>query len=71
MKKILIIDDHEIVRDGLKKIVNEQSENITFGEASTAPEALRLVAEQDWDIVVRTIRAPIVQSRGGRLHNQR
>ena len=52
MKKILIIDDHEIVRDGLKKIVNEQSENITFGEASTAPEALRLVAEQDWDIVI-------------------
>jgi len=52
MKKILIIDDHEIVRDGLKKIVNEQSENITFGEASTAPEALRLVVEQDWDIVV-------------------
>jgi DNA-binding NarL/FixJ family response regulator len=52
MKKILIIDDHEIVRDGLKKIVNEQSENITFGEASTAPEALRLAAEQDWDIVV-------------------
>jgi two-component system invasion response regulator UvrY len=52
MKKILIIDDHEIVRDGLKKIVNEQSANITFGEASTAPEALRLVAEQDWDIVV-------------------
>ena len=52
MKKILIIDDHEIVRDGLKRIVNEQSENITFGEASTAPEALRLVAEQDWDIVV-------------------
>jgi two-component system invasion response regulator UvrY len=52
MKRILIIDDHEIVRDGLKKIVNEQSENITFGEASTAPEALRLVAEQDWDIVV-------------------
>jgi DNA-binding NarL/FixJ family response regulator len=52
MKKILIIDDHEIVRDGLKKIVNEQSEDITFGEASTAPEALRLVAEQDWDIVV-------------------
>src|SRR5882762_1396024 len=52
MKKILIIDDHEIVRDGLKRIVNEQSENIIFGEASAAPEALRLVVEQDWDIVV-------------------
>jgi two-component system, NarL family, invasion response regulator UvrY len=52
MKRILIIDDHEIVRDGLKKILNEQPDDKTFGEASTAAEALRLVAEQDWDVVV-------------------
>jgi two-component system invasion response regulator UvrY len=52
MKEILIIDDHEIVRDGLKKILNEQPGDQAFGEASTAPEALRLVAEQDWDLVV-------------------
>jgi len=105
MKRILIVDDHEIVRDGLNKILNEQPDSITFGEAGTASEALQLVSEQDWDIVVldlslggrsglellkelkqlrpgvpvlilkhafgRTIRAPIVQSRGGRLHNQR
>ncbi len=52
MRRILIVDDHEIVRDGLKKILNEQPDNKTFGEASTGPEALRLVAEQDWDVVV-------------------
>lgn len=52
MKKILIIDDHEIVRNGLKKILNEHPDERTFGEASTASEALRLVAEQDWDVVV-------------------
>jgi DNA-binding NarL/FixJ family response regulator len=52
MKRILIIDDHEIVRDGLKKILIEQRDNRIFGEASSAPEALRLVAEQDWDLVV-------------------
>ena len=52
MKRILIIDDHEIVRDGLKNILNEQSKNSTFGEAGTAPEALALVTEQDWDVVV-------------------
>jgi two-component system, NarL family, invasion response regulator UvrY len=52
MKRILIIDDHEIVRDGLKNILNEQSEDSTFGEAGTAPEALALVTEQDWDVVV-------------------
>src|SRR5713101_9307334 len=52
MKKILIIDDHEIVRDGLKRILNEQSGSNTFGEASTPPEALRVAAEHDWDVVV-------------------
>ena len=52
MKKILIIEDHEIVRHGLKKILNEQPDDNTFGEASTASEALRLIAEQNWDLVV-------------------
>jgi two-component system invasion response regulator UvrY len=52
MKRILIIDDHEIVRDGLKNILNEQSEGITFGEASTPLEALSLAAGRDWDVVV-------------------
>ena len=52
MKRILIIDDHEIVRDGLKNILNEQSEDRTFGEAGTQPEALALATGQDWDVVV-------------------
>jgi DNA-binding NarL/FixJ family response regulator len=52
MKRILIIDDHEIVRDGLKNILNEEPEDIAFGEASTSPEALSLAAEHDWDVVV-------------------
>ncbi|HLR06957.1 MAG TPA: response regulator transcription factor [Pyrinomonadaceae bacterium] len=52
MKKILIIDDHEIVRDGLKRILTEQSGSNTFGEASTPTEALRVAAEHDWDVVV-------------------
>src|ERR1700704_2008607 len=52
MKRILIIDDHEIVRDGLKNILNEQPEDNTFGEASTPLEALALATEQDWDVAV-------------------
>ena len=52
MKRILIIDDHEIVRDGLKGILNQQSGSNTFGEASTPTEALRVAAEHDWDVVV-------------------
>ena len=50
--KILIIDDHAVVREGAKKILAEQSGQLTFGEASSAAEALRLVREQDWDVAV-------------------
>jgi two-component system invasion response regulator UvrY len=52
MKKILILDDHEVVREGVKKILDEQPEPVTFGEASTAPEALGKVRDEDWDIVL-------------------
>ena len=53
MKRILLVDDHEVVRDGVKKIFDEQQPGTTvFGEASTAPEAIRLVRDEDWDVVV-------------------
>ena len=52
MKKILIIDDHEVVRDGVKKIFDEQPGTALFGEASTPTEALRQMREQVWDVVV-------------------
>ena len=50
--KILIVEDQEVVRDGLKKILDEQLNTTAFGEASTALEALKLVREQDWDVAV-------------------
>jgi two-component system, NarL family, invasion response regulator UvrY len=52
MKNVLIVDDHEVVRDGIKNILGERASPISFGEASTAPEALRLINEQNWDLVI-------------------
>jgi two-component system invasion response regulator UvrY len=52
MKKILIVDDHEVVRDGVKRILGEESSKVIFGEAGTIPEALRLVGEDDWDVAI-------------------
>lgn len=52
MIKILIVDDHEVVREGIKQILGEPPGSITFGEANTASEALRLAREQNWDVVV-------------------
>ena len=52
MKRVLIIDDHAVVRDGVKRIFEEQTAGVVFGEATTVPEALRLAREQDWDLAV-------------------
>ena len=55
MKKALLVDDHAVVRNGLKKILEEQPGEIEFGEAGTADEAIELVREQAWDIVILDI----------------
>ena len=55
MKRILIVDDHEVLRDGVKRIFDKQPGTMIFGEAGTVQEALRLVREQDWDAVVLDI----------------
>jgi two-component system invasion response regulator UvrY len=52
MIKILLVDDHEVVRDGVKKIFEKKAGSTAFGEAGTAQEALTLVREQEWDVAV-------------------
>ena len=52
MTRILIVDDHAVVRDGIKKIFDEQPDTIAFGQAGTAAEALNLARDEDWDVVV-------------------
>jgi DNA-binding NarL/FixJ family response regulator len=52
MRKVLLVDDHDVVRDGLKSIIAEHGVAREFGEASTAVEALKLAAEHAWDLAV-------------------
>jgi len=53
MKKILIVDDHAVVRDGVKRIFDEQrSATSFFGEASTGPQAVTIAQKEHWDAVV-------------------
>ncbi|HBB86779.1 MAG TPA: DNA-binding response regulator [Blastocatellia bacterium] len=55
MIRILTVDDHAIVRNGVKVLFQGRPETATFGEASNAEEAARLVREQNWDVVVMDI----------------
>jgi DNA-binding NarL/FixJ family response regulator len=56
--RILLVDDHEIVRRGLKQLLVEEFPAAEFGEASRLPAARQLVAEQDWTLVVLDINLP-------------
>ncbi len=55
MMRILTVDDHAVVRNGVKILFEGRPESVTFGEAGNAEEAARLVREQDWDVVVLDI----------------
>src|SRR3954464_13083981 len=56
--RILLADDHAVVRHGLKQILAEEFQRSTFGEARNAQEALDLVWKEDWDVVVLDITMP-------------
>lgn len=58
MMKILIADDHAVVRQGLKQIISEQTDMRAAGEAETAAEVLRLARGEDWDVIVLDISMP-------------
>ena len=55
MIKILIADDHAIVREGLKQIVAEESDMKVTGEAANASELFELLDKDSWEIVVLDI----------------
>jgi DNA-binding NarL/FixJ family response regulator len=56
--KVLIADDHAVFRRGLKETIGESFAKVTFGEAKTAQETIKLVRQQDWDIVILDISMP-------------
>jgi two-component system invasion response regulator UvrY len=58
MIKILIADDHAIVRKGLKQIVAETSDMVVVDEASTGYEVLSKVLKNGCDVVVLDITMP-------------
>jgi DNA-binding NarL/FixJ family response regulator len=60
--KILIADDHAIVRKGLKQILSETSDLVVTGEAGNGHEAINKVYENDYDVVLLDISMP---GRGG------
>lgn len=57
-QKILLVDDHEVVRLGLKSLLELHTQYEVVGEAGTAKEAVEAVARTHPDVVLMDIRLP-------------
>jgi len=55
-KKILLVDDHEVVRIGLKALINREPDIEVVGEAANAPEAVTQAKSLRPDVVLMDIR---------------
>jgi two-component system, NarL family, invasion response regulator UvrY len=55
MIKILIVDDHAVVRRGLKQILSDEPDMTVFGEAPDTRKLAEIIDTQNWDIVVLDI----------------
>ncbi len=58
MIKILIADDHAIVREGLKQIVAEEKDMLVAGEAGNTNEMFELLKKEDFAIIILDISMP-------------
>jgi two-component system, NarL family, response regulator NreC len=56
--RILIADDHGVLRAGLRALLNAESDLVVVGEAADGQVALRLAAETHPDVVVMDISMP-------------
>ncbi|MGE5315829.1 MAG: response regulator transcription factor [Acidobacteriota bacterium] len=50
--KILIADDHQVVREGVKRLLSESGDVSAIGEAENAQEVVKHLSEQKWDVLV-------------------
>ena len=51
-RRVLIVDDHAVLREGLAMVINQELDLVVCGEAEDAPGALKLVGAAEPDVVI-------------------
>ena len=58
MIRVLIVDDHAILRRGLRELLSDEFHGAAFGEASNAQQALEQLLKEKWDVALLDITLP-------------
>ena len=56
--KVLIADDHAMVREGLRKMLSARKDIVVVGEAATGEEAIQLAFKEYPDVILMDINMP-------------
>jgi DNA-binding NarL/FixJ family response regulator len=56
--RILITDDHAVVRRGLEQVLEEEFDKVVFGEAQNTREMIEHLQKKTWDVVILDITLP-------------
>ena len=56
--RILIVDDHAVVRQGIKQIITDMDDPVEVGEAGNGSDAIRMLRDGEWDMVLLDINLP-------------
>ncbi len=56
--RILVVDDHVLVRSGIRRILADEPDIEYVGEADTATQALKRIRNEQWDVIVMDINMP-------------
>lgn len=66
--RVVIADDHRLFRDGVRRLLELESDIVVTGEADDGEEALALIREAEPDILLFDINMPKVDGKIGRAH---
>ncbi len=58
--RILIADDHTMIRDGLKALINRQADMEVVGRAENGQRAIELARELQPDVILMDVRMPVM-----------
>jgi len=77
MIKVFIVDDHEIICEGLKEILNEESDLVVVGQVRNGDELLKIIRDIDCDVMLLDMNMPgrngldlIADLKGMNLHTR-